>query len=231
MHAGGELEAALQAALETRVTLNMVRARRGGRMGGVRAGQLMRPRPRRRRAAPAAVPPPPPPPPRTARPAPLLRRPAGCQPGRLPPRRSAVAPPPQPRPPPATPTPTQLTLILFGAAAAALVLWRLLGRARPVYLLDFAMALPPEEWKFPKQQFLKASACNPVRGGNWVFPPSPPARAAPRALQPLSAAGARRRARAVAQAGRLSAAAAVLQPALVAPHPTPPPINRKPPPH
>jgi hypothetical protein len=38
-----------------------------------------------------------------------------------------------------------------------------MNSGRPVYLLDFSMAKPPEEWKFPRRTFLKASACNPVR--------------------------------------------------------------------
>lgn len=59
-------------------------------------------------------------------------------------------------------TRSQLT-VAAAAALLALALWyRAYGRVRPVYLLDFAVALPPEEWKFPKQKFLKSSSCNPV---------------------------------------------------------------------
>ncbi len=64
--------------------------------------------------------------------------------------------------PPPTPT-RQLSIALAAVAVGALFLRLLFPSARPVYLLDFAMALPPPEWKFPKQTFLKASSCNPVR--------------------------------------------------------------------
>ncbi|GBF95889.1 hypothetical protein Rsub_08480 [Raphidocelis subcapitata] len=54
-----------------------------------------------------------------------------------------------------------LTGVLAAAALAVVLLYRVLNPGRPVYLLDFAMALPPEDWKFPRRKFLLASACNP----------------------------------------------------------------------
>jgi hypothetical protein len=70
---------------------------------------------------------------------------------RAPAARRAVAPTPQ------------LTGAIAAVAIAAVLLHRLMNPGRPVYLLDFAMAKPPEDWKFPRRTFLKASACNPVR--------------------------------------------------------------------
>ncbi|KAI8463398.1 MAG: FAE1/Type III polyketide synthase-like protein-domain-containing protein [Monoraphidium minutum] len=54
-----------------------------------------------------------------------------------------------------------LTLALAALALGAVWLYRALNPGRPVYMLDFAMAVPPEDWKFPRQKFLKASSCNP----------------------------------------------------------------------
>ncbi|KIY95190.1 hypothetical protein MNEG_12771 [Monoraphidium neglectum] len=55
-----------------------------------------------------------------------------------------------------------LTALAVALAAGLVLLYRAVRQSDPVYLVDFAMALPPEEWKFPKQHFLKASACNPL---------------------------------------------------------------------
>jgi len=60
-------------------------------------------------------------------------------------------------------------------AVGLTMVYLLVRRERPVYLLDFALALPPPEWKFPKQTFLKASSCNPVRPQAWAAAAAPAA--------------------------------------------------------
>lgn len=60
----------------------------------------------------------------------------------------------------------QVTAAVAAAVGLAAVLRVLLTRRHSrVYLVDYALAKPPESWKFPKANFIPASAENPVSGG------------------------------------------------------------------
>lgn len=42
------------------------------------------------------------------------------------------------------------------------------AKPKPVYLLDFAMAHPPDTWRFSKERFVPANSLNTVRVVTYV---------------------------------------------------------------